>query len=153
MIVITYKNTIRGKTPEQLYNLFLNLTPEQHRQMHPQHHKEWRVIKRTGGVGTIVYGHEEFEGFTFKGHAVVSEAQAGKLIAYRSKQRFLPLLMSFSFHPTDTGTKLVSTIKIGYEGGFWNIIDWLVRRFYLTDRLLGAHQRHVDEEFKYLETM
>jgi len=153
MIAITYENRIQGKTPEQLYDLFLNLTPEQHRQMHPRHHKEWRVIKRTGGVGTIVYGHEEFEGFTFKGPAVVSETQPGRLVVYRGKQKFLPLSMSFSFYPTDIGTKLVSIIEIGYEGRFGNIIDLLVRRFYLTDRLLIAHQRHVDEEFKHLETM
>jgi len=154
MITITYNNEIKRKTPEELYNLFLNLTPMQHRQMHPGHHKEWKLIKQTpSGVGSVFYGHEEFEKYTLKGTTVVVEARPYELIMYKSKQKLIPVYMYFSFELTNVGARLISSVKIGYTGRLGKLLDWFVKKFYVTDQFLKAHKKHVDEEFKYLETM
>jgi hypothetical protein len=153
MIIVKYENEIRGKSPDTIYNLFLNMTPEKHIQMHPIHHKEWRVIKKsTQGVGTIIYGHEEYGGYRLRGKAHIIKAIYPKLIVYK-QSRIVPILMIFYFKSIIGGTKLISILKIGFNNKYMCFIDWIIKKIFLTERFLLTHLQHVNEEFKNLESM
>jgi len=155
VITIKYENEIHGKNPDILFNLFLNMTPEQHRQMHPIHHKEWRIIKTDAhGVGTLFYGHEEFEGYKLRGRTRVIKKIYPELIVYKHKQRrIVPILMIFHFKSIAEGTKLISELKIGFKSKYLCFVDWIIKKIFLTDRFLQAHFKHVNEEFKNLESI
>jgi hypothetical protein len=153
MIIVKYENEIRGKSLDALYTLFLNMTPERYIQMHPIHHKEWRVIKRSAqGVGTIIYGHEEYGKYRLRGKAYIITAIYPKLIIYK-QSRIVPILMIFYFKSIIGGTKLISILKIGFNNKYMCFIDWIIKKIFLTERFLLTHLQHVNEEFKNLESM
>lgn len=154
MMTFTTTVEVAGKTPEQIYDWILNLDNEKYKQWHPGH-KEWKTIKRTSNeIGSIVYLDERFDHIRLKFTGEVIEAKLNSFLLYKLKSPIpIPGYLSLSFKPTKTGTKVIHEVGVGYEGLFGKIVDWFLRKFYLTRSFEKALEKHANEEFKNLEKL
>lgn len=151
MITMVTTIDIRGKTPEAVYDWIVTLTNERYRQWHPAH-REWRTVKgRPDEVGSIVFFDEQFEGFRVRHYGEVVAAVPNRLLRFRLK-RFvaLPVRLALRFEPTEAGTVVTHALTAGYDSAFGRMLDWSLRKTFLTPAFEAALDRHAREEFRNL---
>lgn len=152
MITFTTTVEVTGKSPDQIYDWVLNLDNDKYKRWHPAH-KEWKGIKRTSNeIGSIAYLDEQFNHFRLKLTGELVEVKPNRFLLYKWKSPISGYL-SLAFEPTNTGTKVIHEVGVGYGGLFGRIIDWVLRKFYLTKAFEEALEKHADEEFKNLEEL
>lgn len=150
MITFTTIVEVTGKSPDQVYDWVLNLNNDKYRRWHPAH-KEWKTIKRTHNeMGSIVYLDEQFNHFRLKLTGKLVEVKPNRFLLYKWKS-LISGYLSLTFESTNTGTKVTHEVGIGYKGLLGKIIDWLLRKFYLTKAFEEALEKHAKEEFRNLE--
>lgn len=154
MITFTTTIEVSGKAPDQIYDWILNLDNDKYKRWHTAH-KEWKTIKRTSNeIGSIVYLDEQFNHFRLKLTGELVELTPNRFLFYKGKGNlFIPGYLSLTFEPTNAGTKVIHKIGAGYKGLFGKVIDWLLRKFYLTKAFEEALEKHAKEEFKNLEKL
>lgn len=152
MITMTTEIEVRGKTPAQIFAWNVNMDDTKYKQWHPAH-VEWKTIKRTAGeVGSIAYFHEEFDGFRLAFTGELIDVKPNRLLRYQLKYLIvLPAYLSLSFDPTEAGTKVIHEVRVGIEGMPGKVLDWILRKVYLTPAYESALSKHAIEEFKNLE--
>ena len=152
MVIITTKIEIKGKTPEQIYNWILNLDDEKYKKWHPAH-KAQKTIKRTlNEMGSIVYLDEQFNQFRLKLTGKLVEVKPNRFLFHKWKS-LISGYLSLAFESTNTGTRVTHEVGVGYKGLLGKIIDWLLKKFYLTKAFEEALEKHAEEEFKNLEVL
>lgn len=152
MITFTTTVEVTGKSSVQIYDWILNLDNDKYKRWHPAH-KEWKTIKRTPNeMGSIIYLDEQFNRFRLKLTGELVEVKPNRILLYRLKSPISGYL-SLVFEPTNTGTRVIHKIGVGYGGLFGKIINWLLRKFYLTKAFEEALEKHAKEEFKNLEAL
>lgn len=116
-------------------------------------HKAWKTIKRTPNeMGSIVYLDEQFNQFRLKLTGKLVEVKPNRFLFYKWKS-LISGYLSLAFESTNTGTKVTHEVGVGYKGLLGKIIDWLLKKFYLTKAFEEALEKHAEEEFKNLEVL
>lgn len=154
MITFTTIIEITGKSPNQIYDWILNLDNDKYKRWHPAH-KEWKTIKRTPNeIGSIIYLDEQFNHFRIKLTGELVDLAPNRFLFYKGRNNLLiPGYLSLSFEATNAGTKVIHEIGAGYKRLLGKIIDWFLRKFYLTKIFEEALEKHAKEEFKNLEKL
>lgn len=152
MIKVTTETIVKGKSPSQIYNWIIHLTPPQFRQWHPKNHLDYKAPIPLKTQDTI-WLKERIPGF---GRLKTSnEWGVIKLEAPRSiliKTKSYPDYMELTFLPLNEDTKVIFELRVTFIfKRLEKIFDWFVNKFILTPKRIESIKQHIVEEYKNLE--
>jgi len=150
MIISQTYARVNNKSPEQVFNWWLNLDSEKYCQWFPDHiNWIWKGKKpeNENNLGRKVFIHEMVDGFEFKFDGKLVEVEPNSFLLF--KHSFLPLSFSFQFEPSENGTDVIFTLNAGFKGMLGWIFDPIIR--VLNGKNLK--KSHVVEEHKMLESI
>lgn len=152
MLVFTSEIEVNGKTPEQIYNWFINLnSTDEYKKWHPEH-VEWKTKKRTSnGIGSVIYFDEWIGKFRMKLTGELVETEPNRLFVFKLKG--LPAYLSLALEPTKNGTKVIHVVRFGYKGALGAVLDFLLKLLPIYKSFKRELDRHAHEEFKNLERL
>ena len=157
-VELTSRITVKGVSPDQIYQFVLNLDDERYRQWHPGHHLEFRTVHRPNGetVGTVYYFKERFEdGRVLATQVKVLQAVPGERLVQRSIspwwKRF-DIIIGLQSIPEGTLVthQIVAGSDLPFVGRLFNLI---LRRLFLNESNIKAIHNHANEEFTNLERL
>lgn len=146
MVNIATKIIVRGKSPPQIYNWLISLTPDKYHQWHPKTHINFYRS------GDTIWFEEILDGLKVNYRWKLIELEEHESILMKAK--FYPIYLQLWLSPINRDTEVIHEFRVGFS--FWRlekIFDWFVRRFILTPRKIEAVKRHAIEEFKNLENI
>jgi hypothetical protein len=152
MIKVTTETIVKGKSPSQIYNWIIHLTPEQFRQWHPKNHLYYEapIPLKTGDT---IWLKERLPGFgrlkvNNKWEIIRLESPSSILM----KMKSYPDYMELTFLPLNGDTKVIFEVRVTFIfKRLEKIFDWFVNKFILTPKRINSIKQHIVEEYKNLD--
>lgn len=157
-VEVTSRILVKGVSPDQIYEFFLNLDDERYRQWHPGHHLEFRTVHQPEGetVGTVTYFKERFEdGRVLATKIKTLEVVPGRRVVQRSVSPWWqPFDLIVGLEAIPEGTLVTHQIVVGSDLPFLGrLFNLVLRRLYLREGNIQAIHNHANEEFTNLERL
>lgn len=137
--------TVHNKTPEQIYNFLVSLTPEKYLQWHPEHTEFKAVTIKPEVTGSIFYFNDLIHGEKVENTWTVIEAVKSKKLFMQSSKNSVGMTIKIELTKDGNNTLVNHQLKVGKS-----YMSWLIKLFF-TDKMIKDLQRHVMEEFTNLE--
>ena len=157
-VELTSRITVKGVSPDQVYQFLLSLDNDRYRQWHPGHHLQFRVVHQPKDetVGSVYYFKERFEdGRVLATQIKVLQAVPGQRLVQRSIspwwKRF-DIITGLQSIPEGTLVthQIVAGSGLPFLGRLFNL---MARRLFLKESNLKAIHNHANEEFTNLERL
>jgi uncharacterized protein YndB with AHSA1/START domain len=155
-VEFTSRITVKGVSPDQIYQFLLSLDNDRYRQWHPGHHLEFRVVHQPKDetVGSVFYFKERFEdGQELGAQLKVVEAVPGERLVQRSiSPWWKPFDIIAGLQSIPEGTLVTHQIVAGSDLPFLGMLfNLIMRRLFLKESNIKAIHSHANEEFTNLE--
>ncbi|HUV51815.1 MAG TPA: hypothetical protein VMW64_01915 [Dehalococcoidia bacterium] len=134
------------KPPAAVYKWVLELDSEKYRGWHPAH-------KAFRWEGTRVYLNEEVGRQKLEIKGILISQIPDKELRFKGRISIMPGYLSMRLEMVPEGTKFIYEIGVGFRGPLGFISDFLIRRFYRWDSMQKIYKKHMQEEWKALETV
>lgn len=155
---LTSRITVKGVSPDQIYQFLLSLDNDRYRQWHPRHHLQFRVVHQPedATVGSVYYFKERFEdGRELGAQLEVVEAVPGERLVQRSVSPWWkPFDIIIGLQSIPEGTLVTHQIVAGSDLPFLGtLFNLIMRRLFLKESNIKAIHNHANEEFTNLERL
>ena len=148
---ITSTVKVIGKNAHQIFSFIENCDKEKYQSWHVEH-KDFEIKKRTEDfIGSEIYFKEIIKGFKVNYTWKVERVEQEKLIELKAKY-FYPMYLILTFKDELDGVVVQQDLIMGRESQLIKL-DWLIKKFMLTNEVSRNLQTHFMEEFKNLETL
>ena len=148
---ITSTVKVIGKNAHQIFSFIENCDKEKYQSWHVEH-KDFEIKKRTEDfIGSEIYFKEIIKGFKVNYTWKVEQVEREKMIQLKAKY-FYPMYLTLTFKDEPDGVCVQQDLIMGRESQLIRL-DWLIKKFILTNEVSRNLQTHFTEEFKNLETL
>ncbi len=146
--MVTYKTTvnIKEKSPEEVFNWWMNLNHDRYTNWHKEHlFRNWQIKdNKKNKLGAKVKFGEKINGYIIKFNGKISALKPNELIQF--KHAFFPVTVYFIIKPADNGCSFYYELNIGFNGLFGKFFDLIIYRFFPKDKFGKSLIQHVHEE-------